>query len=99
MLPHPQAMCPAPLHNQTSLTTSQSVLLPSFTSYSYNNTMKKIEKKKRAISSLNKTGNSLVQWLRLHASNAGGVSSVPGQGTKISACHTAQPAKPNKTEK
>ena len=29
-------------------------------------------------------GTSLaVQWLRLHASNAGGMSSIPGQGTKI----------------
>ena len=24
-----------------------------------------------------------VQWLRLHASNAGDVGSIPGQGTKI----------------
>ena len=24
-----------------------------------------------------------VQWLRLHASTAGGVGSIPGQGTKI----------------
>ena len=31
-----------------------------------------------------KTGTSLVvQWLRLHASNAGGMGSIPGQGTKI----------------
>ena len=30
------------------------------------------------------TGTSLaVQWLRLYASNAGGVGSIPGQGTKI----------------
>ena len=29
-------------------------------------------------------GTSLVvQWLRLHASNAGGTGSVPGKGTKI----------------
>jgi len=29
-------------------------------------------------------GTSLgVQWLRLHASTAGGVGSIPGQGTKI----------------
>ena len=29
------------------------------------------------------TGTSLVvQWLRLHASNTGGVGSIPGQGTK-----------------
>ena len=25
----------------------------------------------------------MVQWLRLHAPNAGGTSSIPGQGTKI----------------
>ena len=25
----------------------------------------------------------VVQWLRLHASNLGGVGSIPGQGTKI----------------
>ena len=31
-----------------------------------------------------KTGTSLVvQWLRLHASNAGGMGSIPGWGTKI----------------
>ena len=30
------------------------------------------------------SGTSLVvQWLRLHASNAGGTGSIPGQGTKI----------------
>ena len=30
------------------------------------------------------TGNSLeVQWLRLHASNAGGTVSIPGWGTEI----------------
>ena len=30
------------------------------------------------------TGTSLVvQWLRLHASNAGGTGSIPGWGTKI----------------
>ena len=30
------------------------------------------------------TGNSLVvQWLGLHASTAGGMGSIPGQGTKI----------------
>ena len=33
-------------------------------------------------------GTSLaVQWLRLHASNAGGAGSIPSQGTKIT--HTA----------
>ena len=30
----------------------------------------------------------VVQWLRLHASNAGGMGSIPGQGTKIP--HAAQ---------
>ena len=25
----------------------------------------------------------VVQWLRLHASSAGGLGSIPGQGTKI----------------
>ena len=30
----------------------------------------------------------VVQWSRLHTSNAGGVGSIPGQGTKIS--HAAQ---------
>ena len=30
------------------------------------------------------TGTSLeIQWLRLHASTAGGAGSIPGQGTKI----------------
>ena len=24
----------------------------------------------------------MVQWLRLHASNAGGLGSIPGQGTR-----------------
>ena len=34
------------------------------------------------------TGTSLaVQWLRLHASIAGGIGSIPGQGT--TACHAA----------
>ena len=36
-----------------------------------------------------KTGTPLaVHWLRLHASTAGGVGSIPGQGTKIP--HVAQ---------
>jgi len=26
----------------------------------------------------------VVQWIRLHAPNAGGLGSIPGQGTKIS---------------
>ena len=30
----------------------------------------------------------VVQWLRLHAFTAGGMSSVSGQGTEIPACHT-----------
>ena len=31
----------------------------------------------------NKAGTSLVvQWLRLHAPNAGGLGSIPGQGTR-----------------
>ena len=30
----------------------------------------------------------VVQWLRLHTSNAGGTGSIPGQGTKI--VHAAQ---------
>ena len=45
-------------------------------------------------------GSSLVaQWLRLCASNAGGVGSTPGQGTRshilvrISVCYAAQPKK------
>ena len=25
----------------------------------------------------------MVQWLRLHAANAGGVASIPGQGTMM----------------
>ena len=25
----------------------------------------------------------MVQWLRLHSCNAGGIGSIPGQGTKI----------------
>ena len=25
----------------------------------------------------------MVQWLRLHASKAGGIGSIPGQGTKV----------------
>ena len=34
-------------------------------------------------------GNSLgVQWLGLHASTAGGMGSIPGQGTKVP--HAAQ---------
>ena len=33
---------------------------------------------------INKQGTSLaVQWLRVHAHNAGAVGSIPGQGTKI----------------
>ena len=50
-------------------------------------------------------GTSLaVQWLRLHAPNAGGMGSIPGQGTrshmhaatKSSHATTKEPAQPNK---
>ena len=34
-----------------------------------------------------------VQWLILHAANAGGVGLIPSQGTKIPSCHTAPPKK------
>ena len=38
-----------------------------------------------------------IQWLRLCASNAGGMGSIPGWGTKVP--HAVQPAKKlNKTE-
>ena len=42
-----------------------------------------------------KIGDSLVgQWLRLHVYNAGGMSSIPGWGTKIShAVRTAEKKK------
>ena len=36
----------------------------------------------------------VVQWLRLHTPNAGGMGSIPGQGTRIS--HAAQHAKNRK---
>ena len=39
----------------------------------------------------------MVMWLRLHASSAGGMGWIPGQGTKI-AC-AAQPRKRKKKEK
>ena len=35
----------------------------------------------------------MVQWLRLCASTAGGVGSVPGQGTKTPTCHMTWPKK------
>ena len=38
----------------------------------------------------------VVQWLRLHASTAGGVGSTPGQGTKI--LHTVQHGQKKKKE-
>ena len=39
-------------------------------------------------------GNPLaVQWLRLRASSAGGVGSIPGWGTKIPPCHVLRPKK------
>ena len=41
-------------------------------------------------------GTSLaVQWLRFRTSNAGGVGSIPGQGTKIP--HAAWPKEKKKT--
>ena len=47
----------------------------------------------------------MVQWLRLHASNAGGIVSIPGQGTKNPTCYVAGPKTisikkkhPNKTK-
>ena len=33
----------------------------------------------------------LVQWLRLHASNSGDLSSTPGWGTNIPTCHMGPP--------
>ena len=42
----------------------------------------------------NRYGTSLaVQWLRLHASTAGGTGSIPGWGS--STCHTVRPKKKN----
>ena len=42
-------------------------------------------------------GTSLVvQWLRLHASTAGGTGSIPGGGTKIP--HATQPKKEKEEE-
>ena len=49
-------------------------------------------------------GTSLVvQWLRFHAPSAGGSGLIPGQGTrsrmlqlKDPACHSEDPAQPNK---
>ena len=43
----------------------------------------------------------VVQWLRLPASSAGGVGSISGQGTEISAilCMTAKKIKKKKTKK
>ena len=42
-------------------------------------------------------GTSLaVQWLRLHASTAGGMGSIPGERTRIlHACHTAKKKGPH----
>ena len=39
----------------------------------------------------------VVQWLRLCASNAGGVGTIPGQGTKIPRASEAQPKGKQKT--
>ena len=36
----------------------------------------------------------MVQWLRLHAADAGGVGSTPGQTTKITTCCLACPPAP-----
>ena len=46
-------------------------------------------------------GTSLaVQWLRLHASNAGGMGSIPGLGTKIPMLHSmVKQTKGNKQNK
>ena len=45
-------------------------------------------------------GTSLVvQWLRLHASNARVMGSIPGLGTKIPRCGEAEKAKANKQTK
>ena len=42
-------------------------------------------------------GTSLaVQWLRLHASTAGGMGSIPGQGTKFPTCMLRGAAKKKK---
>ena len=41
----------------------------------------------------------MVQWLRLHASTAGGRGSIPGRGTKIPhAVRHSQKIKENKTK-
>ena len=39
----------------------------------------------------------MVQWLRLHTSNAGGMGSIPGWGTKIP-CATQQKKKKKEEE-
>ena len=41
----------------------------------------------------------LVQWLRLHASTAEDVDSIPGQGTKIPICHVVWPKKKKKNSR
>ena len=38
-----------------------------------------------------------VQWLKLHASNAGDAGLIPGQGTKLS--HAANMCRPKKKKK
>ena len=46
------------------------------------------------------SGTSLVvQWLRLYASNAGGMGKIPSWGTKIPTCHAALHAPPKKKKK
>ena len=41
----------------------------------------------------------MVEWLRLHASNARVMGSIPGLGTKIPRCGEAEKAKANKQTK
>ena len=41
----------------------------------------------------------MAQWFRLHASTAGGMSLIPGQGTKDPTCCTAQPKEKKKRER
>ena len=46
-------------------------------------TSQKREVNKSTINNYNRGTSLVVQWLRLHASTAGGTGSVPGRGTKI----------------
>ena len=56
---------------------------------------------KRAASKIQPGTSLVVQWLRLHASNAGGAGSIPGRGTKIphTAWHGPKIKKTKKTTK